>query len=191
MRMDQMRTTRWFGLAACVIFLLSVLLAVGAYEGYDFFGQYLSELALKPASAFFFNGGAILAGLGLAVFFFGLKTRFSDSLNLTNVRVLGTLSGLGLASVGVFPLPLPEHDLAAKAFYVFTVGALLAFGAAVRKTNERYAWSAVGVAWFWIVSLFLGYSPFLQKTTIFAFGVWVAWLGTRFFSPRGPSPTKA
>lgn len=165
-----------FGLAGAIVFVVSIFLATLINPSYNHISQYLSELALNPSSAFFFNFGLIITGVLLIKFFWMLKPFFPGSKTAWFGISFGILSSIGLIGVGVYPLPMPEHDAVARMFFVFTALSILALSLANQKTKTFSAKITrfgilVGIAH--PIGLILGYSPLIQKGIIVLYGIWI------------------
>jgi len=120
MTITRLQTLVWacrllvLGMAAPIVALGSVLLAVGAYPGFDHARQYLSELGTETAAhPIIFNGGVLIAGVmtGVAGIGFALAliqvTRSPVSAVLTGA--LFVLAGTGLVLASLYPWPDPRH----------------------------------------------------------------------------------
>lgn len=128
--------------------ILGIITAEAFYTGYDPTTQTISALgaasgaggAVQP-SATIFNGAMLLSGLLTLVAAFGIH-RVYDNRVLT---ALVTLSGLGVAGVGVFPAQYsgPHAVAALTAFGAGGISAIVA--ATVVRGPFRYVSAALGV----------------------------------------------
>jgi hypothetical protein len=137
------------GLAAITVYVVFTAIAFFKYpDKFSPFANWLSDLGnpgVNQSGAVFYNAGCIIAGLGLAVFFFTLrhwgtgdrKTRYF----LTAAQISGLLSASFLIVSAVFPLgsQTPVHEFASKMitiffgfFFTFSATALLKYTGAVR-----------------------------------------------------------
>lgn len=149
--MNENRLAGTICLVASLAFLFLVWTAIHAYDGYDFSGQYLSELAIHPQAGAFFFWATVLMGLALvSVAVLCWKTKTLPA----SVAALLVVGGVGLVGVGVFDLTVePHHTLAAGLAFV---GVGLA---------------ALDLAWNWFKQ---------KKTAVFLGGCCVGGLGAAF-----------
>ncbi|GEM_PF-4338587 len=164
------------GLWGIVVFVVFTAMAIIAYPGYSFAGQYLSELGTVENSAFWFNAGLILSGILLAAFFASLRHFLNTKLSKAAI-VMGVLASASMAGVGLFSLRDPVlHDLFAKAFFFWGTGVMVLMSCALaqnpkfprRLVHIGFALSVVKLA-----TLLLGYAPILQKLDIAVYGIWI------------------
>jgi glucan biosynthesis protein C len=127
-----------FGVAAPALALLSVVLAMAAYPGFDQARQYLSELGGAKASLpMIFNMGVLVSGVmaALAGAGFGLAL-----MALGRARIVGgltaivfALAGYGLMIAAIYPWPDPRHLAINLGLGIQLAPVLLLWGLASRR----------------------------------------------------------
>ena len=157
---------KYFGFIGLFIFLIFTAIAVLNYSNYNFTGQYLSELGIGPASAIWFNTGLILTGLILAIYFlFNFKS---------TEKITGTLSGLSLMGVGIFPMNIePAHTLTAALFFALAGITALTYSIQNQKHSPRVRLFGFSFVLMDLIFLILNKNPVLQKITVVTFGIWI------------------
>lgn len=118
---------------------------------------YSGTAAGTPVTAVLFNGGLILAGV-VGLGFAGALWLRGPLADRIGSLVLGA-SLLGLAGVGLFPSPEPQHVPAAVTFYLGSMVAMavVGVGEAVAGAGRRAALTLAMVAvhvggWWWWIS---------------------------------------
>ncbi|KON27796.1 hypothetical protein AC481_03730 [miscellaneous Crenarchaeota group archaeon SMTZ-80] len=109
------------GMVAPIWFIIMWIFSGAMYIGYNHVTQYISELgAVGSPVAWFFNPlGLEVYGLLIIAFSYGLYRGIKES--LVGPALLG-ISGVGVILVGIFPMPLPAHNLA---FLILAISVIL------------------------------------------------------------------
>ncbi|MCW3975910.1 MAG: DUF998 domain-containing protein [Candidatus Bathyarchaeota archaeon] len=109
------------GMIAPIWFILMWIVSGAMYTGYNHVTQYISELgAVRSPVAWFFNPlGLGVYGLLIIAFSYGLYRGIKES--LVGPALLG-ISGVGIILTGIFPMPLPAHNLA---FLILAISVIL------------------------------------------------------------------
>jgi len=109
------------GMVAPIWFIIMWIVSGAMYIGYNHVTQYISELgAVGSPVAWFFNPlGLEVYGLLIIAFSYGLYRGIKES--LVGPALLG-ISGVGVILVGIFPMPLPAHNLA---FFILAISVIL------------------------------------------------------------------
>lgn len=144
------------GMAGTVLICLVMLAAALAYSGkqgqpYSPFNHFVSELGEVGVSraAWLFNAGLVVAGPLFAAFCVGLGLHLGTMLAYV-AMVVGALSGLLAAGVGLFPMNnLAPHIFVATWFFRSGLATVVLFGIAVavqRRDRVRVHRAAVAVS---------------------------------------------
>lgn len=161
-----MKLQKLAGLFGIAIFLIFTAIAVLNYANYNFAGQFLSELGIGSASAFWFNSGLVIAGICFAVFF----AKFWKASK--PIAVAGILASLALAGIGIFPMnQKPMHGIAAGLFFFLAGISVLFFSKQNRKDRLLFAVSFLALIAD-IAYLGIG-NPIAQKISVALFLIWV------------------
>jgi hypothetical membrane protein len=109
------------GMVAPIWFIIMWIVSGAMYIGYNHVTQYISELgAVGSPVAWFFNPlGLEVYGLLIITFSYGLYSGIKES--LVGPALLG-ISGVGVILGGIFPMPLPAHNLA---FLIMAISVIL------------------------------------------------------------------
>lgn len=171
-----------FGMA--IVFLVSTGIAIAGMQNYGIFSNYLSDLGVKSAQSMFFNYGMILTGIFLIIFFNSLK-RFLQSIQSVIGIVSGTISGIGLIGVGLFPENIePEHSIVSAIFFITASIAVFFNSIALKKEKlltKPFTARVIAIAIATVLSsiAFIAMdSPIFEHVTILFFGIWVLACGT-------------
>ncbi|MDO8647338.1 MAG: DUF998 domain-containing protein [Candidatus Diapherotrites archaeon] len=170
--MQLQRLSGLLGILGIIAFLAFTAIAVLNFPNYDFAGQFLSELGIGAASAFWFNSGLVIAGICFAVFF----ARFWKEQKA--IAIAGILASLALAGIGIFPMNQePMHNIAAGLFFFLAGIAALFFSKQNRKDRLLFAVSFLAL----IADIaYLGVqSPILQKISVALFLAWVLFVSLK------------
>jgi hypothetical membrane protein len=115
------------GLIAVVVFSVFTFISLALYPVpynplYDWVSN-LGNINLNPVGSYFFNGGCIITGLFLIVFFAGLFT-WNPNKTLSRIllilgMVVGIIASISLIMVGVYPeTDIQQHLIAAASVFI-------------------------------------------------------------------------
>ncbi len=158
-----------FGVA---VFILTVFLSILSYGGYNFFGQFISELGIGK-TAFIFNFGLIFSAillLPLSILLWDKKSIFSKV-----ASVVSFVSFFALVGIGFFPMDqMPLHYYSAIIFFVLIAATILVVSLE-DFLKKKLTYSFVGFVSFLMVVIFIlkNEFPYLQKIAVFFILLWV------------------
>lgn len=178
---------KYSGVASYAVFLLATL-AAWAVSDFDFTQPValisdLGAYASAPAPLIF-NLGAVISGALLITF--ALFIRREWALKWRNPSfVFWVISGLGIAGIGLFPLPVPfDPDSIIRAIHwVFAIAAMVGMAASfvtlplIKHLNQKYTLSFLGVGFVAVILGIILYENDLtilvELMSIFINGAWV------------------
>jgi len=162
------------------LFVLSTLAAIVSYPGYKFWGQFLSELALKPLPFVFLTIALIGGGIIFLAFALKLKKIFERSFAGQIGSILFALSGLAMIAVGVFPLGVkPWHGIFAVLMFLLMGFSAIALGIdnlLAKRFSKKFSLLCFAFALTELICLLLGFGPVCQKIVVAFFLVWLFYL---------------
>jgi len=166
-----------FGVAA---FVLTVFFSILSYGGYNFFGQFISELGIGK-TALMFNLGLILS----AILMLPLSILLWDknSFLLKAASIVSFISFFALVGIGVFPMDqMPMHYYSAIIFFVLIATTIFCICVG-DLLNKKTKYAFFGFVSFLAVVIFIVNNEFqyLQKIAVFFILLWVI---TRVFESK-------
>ena len=179
---DWRRAGSWCGLAGGTIFMLTWVAAIYATPGYDFGGQWVSDLGVSEGSAFF-NTGAILAGVLSIPFALSLLLVLRPSRLGGLGCIVMILAGIALAGVGIFTEDAGSaHTIVSLSFFSLMLLALVLLIWPLHKSytlgplagDFTAAIVLMGVALFTLY----GMSPLAETMAVLLIDIWslaIAW----------------
>ena len=132
------------GVGGILAIVLGMIAAAAAYEGtigqpYRIANHFVSELGEIGISrlAWTFNGGLIVGGIGILVFFIGIANRVNGWFRWI-VGPVGLLTGVFGTLVGLFPMNnLGAHMFVANGFFYPGLATMLLFSGYVLASRHR------------------------------------------------------
>lgn len=157
-------------LLGLAVFLLTLIFSILLYNGYDFFGQYLSELGIG-ITAIVFNSGVIISGFLFLPLAFVIFKKNKILFKFSSGAIV--ISLVSFICVGVFPINHSLHFYAAAIFFIFAaLGILFSAIGCLFSKNKKDAY--VSFAVFLIIFLFLitSQSVIMQKVSVLFILIW-------------------
>ena len=179
---DWRRAGSWCGLAGSSIFLMAWVIAIATSPGYNFGGQWVSDLGVG-AGASFFNAGVIVAGILSIPFAITLAIVLRPSrLGIAGSMSL-VLAGVFLAGVGIITEDAGEtHWIVSISFFSLTLLATVLLSYPLSRSVTMGPWSGqftaaivlIGVGF---VALY-GMGPLAETVAVLLIAIWslaIAW----------------
>jgi hypothetical membrane protein len=179
---DWRRAGSWCGLAGSSIFLMAWAIAIATTPGYDFGGQWVSDLGVG-AGASFFNAGAIMAGM-LSIPF---AVTLAIVLRPSRLGIAGSMSlalaGVFLMGVGIFTENAGEtHWIVSISFFSLMVISMTLLSYPLFHSATIGPWTGqftativlIGIGF---VSLY-GMGPLAETVAVLLIAIWslaIAW----------------
>jgi len=179
---DWRRAGSWCGLAGSSIFLIAWVIAIATTPGYNFGGQWVSDLGVG-AGASFFNAGAIVAGILSIPFALTLAIVLRPS----RLGIMGSaslaLAGIFLVGVGIFTENAGEaHWIVSISFFSLALIATILLAYPLSRSASMGPWSGQFTATIVLIGAgfvaLYGMGPLAETVAVLLIAFWslaIAW----------------